>query len=139
MPPFKIRECVLLVVIGIALSGCPPATLTPTSKAPTAYDRIEARMPAFLAMIDGLGAEVAALDGDCRKVAATLRKFGYEHSSELHELENLRARLSPAERERFNWEHADDERHLREVFRSLSNSCPGDADVGAARSLAGFR
>jgi hypothetical protein len=124
----------ILAAVALSFAGCHAQAKRPE----TAYERIEARMPALLAMIDRLGGEIAALP-DCRAVAAHLRKFGLDHAHELPELDALRARLSPPEQERFAWEHVEDERHLTAVFRSIASICADSTEVSAARSIAGFR
>ncbi|MBX3161202.1 MAG: hypothetical protein KF773_34895 [Deltaproteobacteria bacterium] len=125
-----------LAVAMLVLAACHPSPRP--RPAPTAYERIEARLPGFVAMMTGLGKELEAID-NCRDVAARLRRFGLEHADELPELEELRARLSPAERERFAWEHDDEERELAKAFHTVASACSDNAEVGAARAIAGFR
>jgi hypothetical protein len=111
-----------------------------TKPAPrTAYDELAARMPPLLDAIDRLAGTLRDADGDCPAIAGALRKFGDAHAQDLREVGELMGRLTPEEREHWQFEHDVDDRRVQRVVVEVSAACAGDAQVAAALDIAGFR
>jgi hypothetical protein len=104
----------------------------------TAYEELEARIPKMLAAMDQLAKDLAVKD-DCAQIAAGLRKWGSQYAVELDALWELKAKLSPDERERYEHEHDEDAQRLKPVFDASLGSCQGDSQVEDALTVAGFR
>jgi len=112
----------------------------PPVEAPrTAYTELEVRLPALLGAMQRLATELTVSDGDCPQVAAALRRFGARHGASLVELFALRAKLTPREVERWEYEHDDDAKQVKKVFgETVTLSCANDGEVKAALQIAGF-
>jgi hypothetical protein len=133
----------LLVVI-MACGGGKAAdnkgTTTQQQPAPkSAYDELEARIPRMLAAMDALAKDLTAVKDDCAKIAAVLRKWGSQYAVELDALWELRGKLTPTEKERYEHEHDDDAKRLEPVFKASMESCQDNAEVQDALTVAGFR
>lgn len=132
----------LLVVVLAACGGSAAKPTTTTAAKPAArntYDELEARIPKLTAAMDQLAKDLTAVTGDCPKIAAVLRTWGSVWAQELDALWELRNKLTPDERERYEHEHDDDAKRLEPVFAAALSSCQGHADVEDALTVAGFR
>jgi hypothetical protein len=136
----------LLVVAVLAACGGksadkPTTTSTQQQPAPTksSYDELEARIPKMLAAMDALAKDLTAVKDDCPKIAAVLRKWGSQYAVELDALWEIRGKLTPAERERYEHEHDDDAKRLEPVFKASMQGCQGNTEVEDALTVAGFR
>jgi hypothetical protein len=89
--------------------------------------------------MDQLAKDLTAVQDDCPKIAAVLRKWGSHYAIELDALWELKNKLTPEERERYEHEHDDDAKRLGPVFDASITSCKGDEDVENALTVAGFR
>ena len=133
----------LLLAFVVACGGggasSKPAPTQPTAKPQSSYSELESRIPKIIAAMDQLAKDLTAVKNDCPKVAAVLRKWGSEFAVELDALWDLKNKLSPDEKERYEHEHDDDAQRLKPVFDSSMASCQGDEEVEDALTVAGFR
>lgn len=131
---------VFVVACGGGKAAEAPKTTQPQATAQrSTYDELEARMVKMLAAMDSLATDLTAVDADCPKIAAVLRKWGSQHAVELDALWELRAKLTAAERERYEHEHDDDAKRLEPVFKASMADCEGNTEVEDALTVAGFR
>ena len=95
-------------------------------------------MPKILYAIDSLVKDLDRTQEDCREIASTLRKWGSVWAVELQATAELKAKLTPVERERYEEDHDKDDVHVVPVL-AVQGLCPNDHDVEEALKLAGFR
>ena len=133
----------LLVVALIACGGKaadkPTATTTTQPAQRSSYDELEARIPKIVAAMDQLAKDLTAVRDDCPKIAAVLRKWGSQYAVELDALWELKNKLTPEQRERYEHEHDDDAQRLAPVFEASMTACQGHTEVEEALTVAGFR
>jgi septal ring factor EnvC (AmiA/AmiB activator) len=127
--------------LGPQVSTAPTADAqaAPAKPPRTSYERLEAMIPGVLDALEKLGASLRAANGDCKRLAKTLRAFADKNAALLPELGELMAKLSQQEREKFELDHHDDRERLETVFAATRFDCPGDTEVAAALEAAGFR
>ncbi|MDQ3338627.1 MAG: hypothetical protein M4D80_25970 [Myxococcota bacterium] len=130
---------VLLACGGGSKTADKPTTQQQQPAQKSAYEDLEARIPKMLAAMDSLAKDLTAVKDDCPKIAAVLRKWGSQYAVELDALWELRGKLTPAEKERYEHEHDDDAKRLEPVFAASMASCQGNAEVEDALTVAGFR
>ena len=132
-----------LLVLAIACGGgstsSPPPEPAPAPKQRSAYEELEARIPTLIAAFDQLAKDLTAVKEDCPKIAAALRKWGSQYAVELDAMWQLKQKLTPEERERYEHEHDEDAKRLDPVFQTAMTGCEGDAEVKSALELAGFK
>jgi hypothetical protein len=134
-----------LLVVVMACGGSKAAdkpTTTTTQQQPaqkSAYAELEARIPKMLAAMDVLAKDLTAVKDDCAQIAAVLRKWGSQYAVELDALWELRGKLTPPERERYEHEHDEDAKRLEPVFAAAMTTCQGNPAVEDALTVAGFR
>ena len=137
------KRALLALVIACGGSKAPPQQTTQPAATPDAqvssYGELEARIPKMLAAFDALAKDLAAAKDDCPKIAAVLRKWGSQYAVELDALWELKNKLSPAERERYEHEHDEDAKRLDPVFKASLTACQGNTEVEDALTVAGFR
>jgi len=104
-----------------------------------AYAELERRIPKLVAAMDQLATDLAAVNDDCPKIAAVLRKWGSVYAIELDALWELKNKLTPDERELYEHDHEEDANRLGPVFDASISSCHGDEEVEDALTIAGFR
>ena len=138
-------RAVMTTVVALAACGG-SAAKQPTTAAPpktaaqqSSYAELEARIPKLVAAMDQLATDLTAVKDDCPKIAAVLRKWGSQWAVELDALWELRNKLTPDERERYEHEHDDDAKRLEPVFKTAMTACQGNAEVEDALTVAGFR
>ena len=125
---------------GSKAANTPTTTTQQQQPAPkSAYEDLEARIPRMLAAMDALAKDLTAVKDDCAQIAAVLRKWGSVHAVELDALWELRGKLTPAEKERYEHEHDDDAKRLEPVFAAAMTGCQGNPAVEDALTVAGFR
>ena len=133
----------LLVVLMMACGGSKAADKPTTTQQQPAqkstYAELEARIPKMLAAMDLLAKDLTAVKDDCAQIAAVLRKWGSQYAVELDALWELRSKLTPAEKERYEHEHDDDAKRLEPVFAAAMASCQDNEAVADALTVAGFR
>ena len=133
----------LLLAFVVACGGGGNASSKPApttvAKPKSSYDELEARIPKIIAAMDQLAKDLTAVTDDCPKVAAVLRKWGSDFAVELDALWDLKNKLTPDEKERYEHEHDDDAQRLKPVFDSSMKNCQGDTEVEDALTVAGFR
>jgi hypothetical protein len=132
----------LLLVVLAACGGQaskPTTAAPPKTAAKSSYAELEDRIPKLVAAMDSLAKELTAVADDCPKIAIVLRQWGSNWAQELDALWELRNRLTPAERERYEHEHDDDAKRLEPVFKTAMASCQGNTEVEDALTVAGFR
>jgi hypothetical protein len=129
----------LLLAFVVACGGGASSKPAPTAAPKSSYQELEARIPKIIAAMDQLAKDLTAVTDDCPKVAAVLRKWGSEFAVELDALWELKNKLTPEEKERYEHEHDDDAQRLKPVFDSSMANCQGDTEVEEALSIAGFR
>lgn len=105
----------------------------------SAYDELEVRIPKMLTAFDRLATDLGAVKDDCEQIAAVLRKWGSQYAVELDALAELKAKLTPEERERYEHEHDEDAQRLTPVLDASLGTCQGDSQVEDALTVAGFR
>jgi len=135
----------LFVVALVACGGSAPAADKPTTTVPSdaqqssPYAALEARIPKIIAAMDQLAKDLTAVKEDCPKIASVLRKWGSQFAGELDALWELKNKLSPKDRDRYEHEHDDDAKRLEPVFKASMTSCQGDTEVEDALTVSGFR
>jgi hypothetical protein len=134
------------LLVGVMACGGGTAADKPTTTqqsqqpAPkSAYAELEVRIPKMLTAMETLAKDLTAVKDDCPKIAAVLRKWGSQYAVELDALWELRAKLTPDEKERYEHEHDDDAKRLEPVFAASMATCQGNAEVEDALTVAGFR
>jgi hypothetical protein len=130
---------VVLMACGGSQTADKPTTTQQQPAEKSAYAELEARIPKMLAAMDALAKDLTAVKADCPKIASVLRKWGSQYAVELDALWELRGKLTPAEKERYEHEHDDDAKRLEPVFAASMASCKDDAEVEDALTVAGFR
>ena len=136
------KRALLALVFACGGSKAPPSQATPAVTPDahvSSYDELETRIPKMLAAFDALAKDLAAAKEDCPKIAAVLRKWGSQYAVELDALWELKNKLSPSERERYEHEHDEDAKRLDPVFKASLTTCQGNTEVEDALTVAGFR
>ncbi len=136
------KRALLVVLIACGGSQATDKQTTTQQQQPaqkSTYAELEARIPKMLAAMDALAKDLTAVKDDCGQIAAVLRKWGSQYAVELDALWELRGKLTPAEKERYEHEHDDDAKRLEPVFKASMERCQDNAEVEDALTVAGFR
>lgn len=129
-----LRPMRLAALALVIACSSPPPRIPET----TAYARLETGWPKALEVLGRLHSALRAAGDDCAQMARTLRTFASAHGTRLRQLGELHDQLDARERERFDWEHAEDRERLSGLF-AMQEQCRSDAGVTAAFEVAGFR